>query len=97
MLISPAWSRAALARVGDRITDVAQGLQQLLRTGYSRVVFDQRLFVRQAHGHLVDAGHSAERLLDGAGAERAMKPPDPSTYFPAIGSRRGLFVPKIEC
>jgi hypothetical protein len=86
-----------LAGVGDRIADVAQGLQQLLRTRDSRVIFDQRLFMRQAHSDLVDARHSAERLLDGAGAERAMETSDPSADLPAIGSRRGLLAPEIEC
>src|SRR5260370_39908383 len=86
-----------LARVGDRIADVAQSLQQLLWTRDGRVVFDQRLLMRQAHGDLVDTRHSSESLFDGPGAERAMKPPDPSAYFPAIRSRRRFFAPKIEC
>src|SRR6266849_8673872 len=85
-----------LAGVGDRIADVAQSLQQLLRTRDSRVIFDQRLFVRQAHSDLVDAGHSSESLFDRAGAQRTMQTSDPSTYFPAIRSRRGFFAPKIE-
>ncbi len=76
-----------LARVGDGVADVAQSLQQLLWTRDSRVIFDQRLFVRQAHGDLVDAGHSPESFFDRAGAERTMQASDPSTYFPAIRSR----------
>ncbi len=86
-----------LAGVGDRIADVTQSLQQLLRTRDSRVIFDERLFVRQAHSDPVDARRSSESFFDRTGAERTMKTADPSTYFPAIGSRRGLFVPKIEC
>ncbi len=64
---------------------------------FGRVVFDQRLLMRQAHGYLVDAGQSAKRLLDCAGAEGAMETTDPCAYLPAIWSRRRLFTPKLEC
>lgn len=50
----------------------------------------------QAYGHLVDAGHSAERLLDRTDAEGAMETTNPGTDLPAIGSGRGLLAPWQE-
>ncbi len=61
----------------QRVADVPQRLQQLDRVGLGRVIFDQCLLVRQAHGHLVDSRLTPERLLDRAGAERAMQSADP--------------------
>ncbi len=85
-----------LAGIGDGVPDVAQRLQKHLRAGNRGIVFDQRLFMGQAHGHLVDAGKSPERLLNGAGAKGAVQPTDAGTNLPAIWPRRGLLAPWRE-
>src|SRR5712671_2660690 len=68
---------AQLARIGDRVADVAQRVEQFLGTRGRRIVLDERLLVREAHRYLIDAGQTAERLFDGARAQRAMKTADP--------------------
>ncbi len=82
-----------LARVPDRLADVLERFQEVLRTGDAAVVLDEGLFVRKAHGDPVDAGTPAERLFDRPRAERAVKPADlrPDAR-PALGGR-GLLVP----
>ena len=89
--------RTKLAGVGDGVTDVAQGLQQLLGVCDGWIVFDQCLLVGKAHGHLVDSGQAPERLLDGAGAERTMEPADPGANLAAVRPHRRLFTPRSEC
>lgn len=67
---------AQLTRIVQRVADVAQRLQQFGRIGARRIVFNQRLLVRQAHRHLVDARLAPKCFLDGADAERAVQAAD---------------------
>src|SRR3546814_1967002 len=46
---------ADLARVRDRVADIAQDLQKRVRAGNARIIFHERLLVRQADRHLLDA------------------------------------------
>ncbi len=85
-----------LAWIGDGIADVFQGLQQTFGTRDSGIVFDERLFVRETHRHLVDARHAAERFLDGAGAKRAMKAADARADLAAVGTARRFLAPRLE-
>src|SRR3546814_6944353 len=67
---------ADLARVRDRVADIAQDLQKRVRAGNARIIFHERLLVRQADRHLLDARLAPEHLLDRAGAKRAMQDAD---------------------
>ncbi len=69
--------RAQLARVVQFVADVPQRRQDLLRGDDAGVVVDQRLLMRQAHRDLADPVHPAQRLLDRAGAQRAVQARDP--------------------
>src|SRR5262249_42669199 len=88
--------RPELAGIRDGVADVAQGLQELLGAGDSRVVFDQRLLVRQTYSHFVDPGQPPERLLDGAGTEGAVKTADACANLPAVCPSRRFLAPRME-
>ena len=78
---------AQLVRVMDRVADVPQCPEQGFR-GYDLwIVFDERLLVGQADRDLVDAFVPSERLLDGAGAQRAVQPADARADAGAARSR----------
>lgn len=83
-----------LAGVVQRVADIAQHLQQLVGADSNRVVFDQRLLVRQAYRHLVDTCLAAQRLLDGAGAERAVEPADARPDVRPVRAARRLLGPE---
>jgi hypothetical protein len=81
-----------LARVVYRVADIAQRPEQFLGAHHLRVVLDERLFVGEAHRDLI-AGQAAERLLDRARAQRAVKSADARTDFPPVRARRRFLVP----
>src|SRR6516162_4002440 len=86
-----------LARIGDGVADIAQGLKQLTGARHRRVIFDERLLMRETDRHLVNAGQPTESFFDSPGAERAMQSADPRPYLPAVWSRRRLFAPRLDC
>jgi len=65
-----------LAGVVEVVADVPQGGEEVLGPDHGGVVVDQGLLVRQAHRHLVHPRVAAQGLLDGAGAEGAVKAGD---------------------
>ena len=83
-----------LAGIGDRVADVAQNAEQLLGARDLGVVFDECLLVGEAHRHLVDARPAAQRLLDRAGAQRAMQAADARANTGAVGPAGRLFAPE---
>lgn len=72
--ISPliAASAAKKARTpAIRASDISKRLQEDRRSCHARIIFDQRLLMRQAHRDLVDPGQAPQGLLDGASAKLA--------------------------
>src|SRR5437899_3406537 len=63
---------AQLARIGDRVADLPQRLEERLGPRDLWIVFDERLFMRETHRDLVDTRHESEGLFDGPGTQRAM-------------------------
>ncbi len=85
-----------LAWIGNRVADIPQRLQELLRASNGRIVFNERLLMREAHGDPVDSRHPAERFFDGAGAERAVQSADARANVSAVRICRGLISPWRE-
>src|SRR6266849_6138989 len=68
---------AQLARIGDRVADILQGLEECLRSRDLWIIFDERLLMRETHRDLIDARHASQRLFDGPGTQGAMQATDP--------------------
>src|SRR5262249_61155306 len=52
--------------------------------------------MRQAHGHFIDSGQSAERLLDCAGTEGAVEAADACANLPAVWPSGRFLAPGTE-
>lgn len=85
-----------LPRVRDRVADIFERLQQVLGARDARVVFDQRLFVRQAHRDFVHTRLPAQRLLNSAGAEGTVEPANACADSAATGDAGRLFAPEMR-
>ena len=83
------FERLGLARIGDRVSHVAERLHENFRAHGVGIVFDQGLLVGEAHRHRVDARLVPEGFFDRARTEGTVHPADPGakTAVPVVSGR----------
>ena len=88
--------RPQLARIGNRVADVAQDPKELFGPRDLGIVFDQRLFMRETDRNLIDPRPASQRLLYRASTKRAMKAANAGANTNPVGPLGRFFAPVME-